>query len=189
MKQLILILLSSFLFATIAVAQPLSSNEKVNAATSSTARFNAALAKEESGQTTAENIGTSDGMQLAGKLFQVVLWTLITCLLAYMILGKMLPKLLQMTPAGQVGLTATAPKGLIKLLDRLPLDAKRSLFIVKVEEEFFLVGVTEQSMQMLAKLDLSEASELHSATGSQPFAGLSRFASLLGNKSEKDTPS
>ena len=181
--------MSCFLFVTMAVAQPVPSNEKANAATSTTARFNAALAKEEGAQATAENIGTSDGLQLAGKLFQVIVWTLITCLLAYMILGKMLPKLLQMTPAGQVGLTATAPKGLITLLDRLPLDAKRSLFIVKVEDEFFLVGVTEQSMQMLAKLDLSEASALHSAEGSQPFAGLSRFASLLSNKSEKETPS
>jgi len=189
MKPLILTLMSCFLFVTMAVAQPVPSSTKDSVVSSTKAQWDAALANEERGKGSAAEIGSTDGMQLAGKLFQVVLWTLITCLLAYLILGKMLPKLLQMTPAGQVGLTATAPKGLIKLLDRLPLDAKRSLFIVKVEEEFFLVGVTEQSMQMLAKLDLSEASELHSVKGTQPFAGLSRFASLLGNKPEKETPS
>ena len=110
MKQLILMLMSCVLFATTAVAQPVPSSKKESIVTSTKAQWDAALANEERGQDSAGSIGTSDGLQLAGKLFQVVLWTLITCLLAYMILGKM-PEIATDDASGAGRPTRQHPKG------------------------------------------------------------------------------
>ena len=155
--------------------------------TSSTAEFEAELAKLGNEQDRISGPTAADGAQLASKLFQVILWTLITCLLAYLILGKLLPKILQLTPAGRRGLTGTTPQGLISIVDRLPLDARRSLCVIKVREEHFLVGLTDQSMTMLSKLDLDALDFENAASDGQGAAGFSRFAALLKNHSEKET--
>ena len=155
--------------------------------TSSTAQFEAELKKLGDEENSASGVTAADGAQLASKLFQIILWTLITCLLAYLILGKLLPKILQLTPAGRRGLTATAPQGLITIIDRLPLDARRSVCVVKVGDEHFLVGVTDQAMTMLSKLDLTELGALEEAKEAAGLPGLSRFTAMLKNHSEKGT--
>ena len=155
--------------------------------TSSTAQFAAELKKLGDEDDGGSGITVADGAQLASKLFQVILWTLITCLLAYLILGKLLPKILQLTPAGRRGLTATAPKGLITIIDRLPLDARRSVCVVKVGDEHFLVGVTDQAMTMLSKLDLADLDSLEQEKAGEGLPGFSRFTALLKNHSEKGT--
>ena len=71
--------------------------------TSSTAQFEAELKKLGDEENGGSGVTVADGAQLASKLFQVILWTLITCLLAYLILGKLLLKILQLTPAGRRG--------------------------------------------------------------------------------------
>lgn len=39
------------------------------------------------------------------------------------------------------------------VLDRLPLGPKQNLFVVKVKEDIFLLGVTEQRVSLIEKLE------------------------------------
>ena len=153
---------------------------------STTALFERELQREESGANRV-GIDVADGANLATKLVQIIISTVITCLLAYLILGKLLPKILQIAPGGQRGLTAAASPGLITIIDRLAIDARRSVCVVKVNDEHFLVGMTEQSMTMLSKLDLSEIESEQIAKETQGVSGLSRFTGLLKKHSEKGT--
>ena len=120
-------------------------------------------------------------------LLNGLILTAFVCLLAYLLLGKLLPKFLQMNPALRRSMTATMPQGLVEVIDRLPLDARRSVYVIKVKNECFLVGTTEQSMTMLSKLDLSESEANQDDSESKNGSGLSRFAGLLKKQSSKGT--
>lgn len=88
-----------------------------------------------------------------GQLLQTVFMLVAVCALAYLVLGKLVPRLLGMTAAGRRALVATPSQGVLHVVDRLPLDPRRSLMVVRVGDEHFLVGLAEQSMTMLARLD------------------------------------
>lgn len=88
-----------------------------------------------------------------GQLIQTVFMLVAVCALAYLVLGKLVPRLLGMTAAGRRALVATPSQGVLHVVDRLPLDPRRSLMVVRVGDEHFLVGLAEQSMTMLARLD------------------------------------
>lgn len=68
------------------------------------------------------------------------------CLLAYLILGKALPRILRVP-------MPTASQRLMTVVDRLPLDPKRSILIVAMGEQHFMVGSTEQGLTLLSRLD------------------------------------
>jgi flagellar biogenesis protein FliO len=186
MKLAVLMIMLLCAWATPAWSQVPAAQSATASDSSTTAQFERELLREESGANRA-GIDVADGANLVTKLVQIIIATVITCLLAYLILGKFLPKILQMTPGGQRGLNAAASPGLITIIDRLPIDARRSVCVVKVKDEHFLVGMTEQSMTMLSKLDLSEIQAEQLASKTQEVSGLSRFTGLLKKHSEKRT--
>lgn len=49
---------------------------------------------------------------------------------------------------------------LVKVIDRVPLDPKKSLYVVHVAGEFMLVGAAEQGMSLLSKLDAEAVQKL-----------------------------
>jgi len=55
----------------------------------------------------------------------------------------------------------------VSVVERLPLDPKRSLFVVKAADEYLLVGGGEAGLQLLSKLD-TEAVERIRAQASPP---------------------
>jgi flagellar protein FliO/FliZ len=122
-----------------------------------------------------------------GQAMQWLVMTAFVCLLAYLLLGKLLPMFLRMNPAMRRSMAATMPQGLVEVMDRLPLDARRSVYVFKVKNECFLVGCTEQSMTMLSKLDLCELEAEGDDAGAKNFPGLSRFAGILKKQSSKET--
>ncbi|MBS2032221.1 MAG: flagellar biosynthetic protein FliO [Deltaproteobacteria bacterium] len=42
---------------------------------------------------------------------------------------------------------------LVKVIDRVPLDPKKSLYVLQVGGEFLLVGASEQGLNLISKLD------------------------------------
>lgn len=78
------------------------------------------------------------------------------CLLAYLLLGKVLPRVLRVP-------TPTASGRLLTVLDRLPIDPRRSILVVKMGDEHFLVGSAEQGLTLLARLDPGEVRDAMAA--------------------------
>ncbi|QSQ28258.1 flagellar biosynthetic protein FliO [Pyxidicoccus parkwayensis] len=78
---------------------------------------------------------------------------------------------------------------LVSVVERLPLDQRRSLFVVKAADEYLLVGGGEAGLQLLSKLD-SEAVERIRAQRPQPNAvSLSPFLQKLLSRRNGGSPS
>lgn len=88
----------------------------------------------------------SEPVDLTASIVRMVLVFGFVALLAYLLLGKLLPRLLKI-PAMR------APRGLGEVVDRMPIDAQRSLMVVKMTDRYFFLGMTEHSIQLLAELD------------------------------------
>jgi flagellar protein FliO/FliZ len=61
------------------------------------------------------------------------------------------------------------PTGPIELCGHLPLDARRSIYLVRVGAQVFIVGVGEGGFTKLGELDVSQVPET-AATRAVPFA-------------------
>lgn len=103
------------------------------------------------------------------------------CLLAYLALGKGLPKLLKIKPP-------SASKRILKVLDRLPIDQRRSLQIIQIGEVYFLVGVTEQGINLLSRLD-SDNVELALTQAELDSPKIGRLAETLMGRAQKESRS
>jgi flagellar biogenesis protein FliO len=123
----------------------------------------------------------------AGRLLQSFFALGAVVILIYIILGKGLPRLLQLSPTARRGMIAMPSRGLVEVIDRLPLDPRRSVYVIKVGSAYFLVGVADQGMTMLSKLDdadLERVAEI--APNAKPV--LERFSSLFAARQrEKET--
>lgn len=103
-------------------------------------------------------------------------------LLAYLLLAKLLPRLARLP-------VPTSRQRILTIVDRLPVDTRASLLIVKMGEQHFLVGHSEHGLSLLARLESADVSEALAAAHAQvpptPWEGLS---SLLGRRSSEPTP-
>lgn len=86
-------------------------------------------------------------LNLIGMLFQTVVALVAVCGLAWVIFRVVLPRL-------QVGNSAG---NMIRVVERVGLDAKRSLFVVEVAGKYLLVGSSENGVQLVSELDNGEA--------------------------------
>src|SRR5207249_7950286 len=64
--------------------------------------------------------------------------------LIYFILRKVLPFFMQ---------TSTFRHRTVRILERLPVDQKRSLLVVEIQEKFYLLGSAEGQINVLMELD------------------------------------
>ncbi len=95
-----------------------------------------------------------DTESLAGTLFRTLLVLGMVIALVYVSLNYGLRKLMGVRAAGG------GPGGLVRVVERIPLDPKRSLFVVQAAGEYLLVGGAEDGLNLISKLNSEEVSRL-----------------------------
>ena len=117
-------------------------------------------------------------------------WTLIRTLVVlgiviasiYITLNFGLRRLMRIPPP-------SARTAWIKVLDRVPLDAKRILYVVKASNDYLLVGGGETQLTLIAKLDQSEAERFELSQPHPLPSSLSPFLQKLLSRRKGPPPS
>jgi flagellar biogenesis protein FliO len=120
------------------------------------------------------------GASLATMLVQMVVVLGAVALLAYVLLGKGLPKLLKVEQP-------LASRRLLQVMDRLMIDQRRAIMVMKMGDAYFLVGSTEHGINLLSRLDPGEVEAALASTrdgARDPRAG--GLAALLGRRPSKE---
>lgn len=109
-----------------------------------------------------------EGPSLGWQVVKMFLLLGVVVLLAYLTLNVGLRKLL--------GVRATGLHGgsVVSVIERVSLDPKRTLFVLKAGKEYLLVGAAEGGMQLLTKLEATDVEAIQAArasagTGMSPF--------------------
>jgi flagellar biosynthetic protein FliO len=103
------------------------------------------------------------------SLFKLIFVLLGILVLAYFVLRFALPRMLGVDNTGS---------GPISLVARYSLEPRKSLYVVQVGKEFFLVGTSETNIQFLTSLDPGKLEPALSQPQSR-LPGESEFARLL----------
>ena len=74
-----------------------------------------------------------------------------------------------------------------EVVDRLPLDPKHSIIVLKIGASYYLVGMSESSMSMLSRLESEDVAA--GLSGDSPSAPqmLSKLTGLLGKRAGKES--
>ena len=125
-----------------------------------------------------DDLDGAEARALAGAALQMVLVLGAVCLLAYLLLGKVLPRVLK------VPLPGSQPR-LMRVVDRLPIDQRRSILLVAVGDDYFMVGASEGGIHLISRLDaehIQRAASLDAAPGP---SGLARLAGALTGRGKE----
>lgn len=123
----------------------------------------------------------AEDLDVGWALLRTVVVLGIVVMLAWLTLNVGLRKLL--------GIRPTVGTQLISVLERVPLDQKRALFVVEAAGEVLLVGGGDAGLSLLAKLDKAEVDRLRAATSSGGAVKLSPLVQkLLGRKDVPPPP-
>src|SRR5215471_20800103 len=118
------------------------------------------LANTTAGEIGAVNIGMQDYLKLV------------------LVLGLILALAFIVLRVGLPGITGVRklPPGAIQVAAQYPLEPKKNLYVIRVGEEYFLLGTTESGMHYLTTLDQNpiEAAAAQAATPPQ-----TKFAKLI----------
>ncbi len=101
----------------------------------------------------------------AGYIVQTIVTLVAVCAIAFVVLY------------GARRLGVGRPRGPIELVGLLPLDARRSIYLVKVAGQVIVVGASEAGFTKLGELPADEV-PLELKTEAAPFADV--FARVLG---------
>ena len=93
------------------------------------------------------------GRSVIWMFVQTILALGFVCLLAYVVLRVILPRLN----------LATSGKSIVTVIDRTPLDQRRSLFVIEVTGRWLLISVSEGGVQLISELDAHKAAEASAA--------------------------
>jgi flagellar biogenesis protein FliO len=116
----------------------------------------------------------AEELNLGWALVRTIVVLGIVVALAYLSLNVGLRRLMGLGPAA-------GRKGLVTVIERVPLDQKRSLYVVKAGDEVLLLGSSELSLSFLTKLDPGVLQALDPASAGAP--QMSPFLQkLLGRK-------
>jgi flagellar protein FliO/FliZ len=88
------------------------------------------------------------GESLIGSLFKTLLVLGLVLALVYVSLNWGLRKLMRLSPVA---------RSVVKVHERVPLDAKKTVFLVEVGDEFLLLGAGEREVSYLTRLDPERA--------------------------------
>ncbi|MEW5739330.1 MAG: flagellar biosynthetic protein FliO [Myxococcota bacterium] len=122
-----------------------------------------------------------DELNLGWTLVRTMLVLGMVIALVYLTLNVGLRKLL--------GIRPTAGTSMVTVLERVPLDQRRSLFVVEAAGEVLLIGGSDNSLTLLSKLDRAEVDRLRAARASGQPVQLSPFLQkLLGRKDAPPPP-
>ncbi len=78
---------------------------------------------------------------------------------------------------------------LVSVVERLPLDQRRSLFVVKAADEYLLVGGGEGGLQLLSKLDVEAVERIRAQRPQTNAVSLSPFLQKLLSRRSGGSPS
>ncbi|AKF80756.1 hypothetical protein MFU01_38590 [Myxococcus fulvus] len=80
-----------------------------------------------------------------------------------------------------MGLQSASPgrQTVVSVVERLPLDPKRALFVVKAADEYLLVGGGEAGLQLLSKLDAEAVERIRAQRPQTNVVPLSPFLQKL----------
>ena len=109
-----------------------------------------------------------NSLNYIGLLVQTLVALAAVCGLAYVIFRVILPRL-------QVGQNAG---GMIRVVERVGVDAKRSLLVVEVAGKWLLVGVSESGVQLVSELDEKDSINAESQIILNREAQFQRFEDL-----------
>jgi len=118
-------------------------------------------------------------------------WTLIRTLL---VLGAVVASIYLTLNVGLrrlMGLQTVAAgrQPLVSIVERLPLDQRRSLFVVKAADEYLLVGGGEAGLQLLSKLDSEAVERIRAQRPQTNVVPLSPFLQKLLSRRSGGSPS
>jgi flagellar protein FliO/FliZ len=104
-----------------------------------------------------------EGASLAGALIRLLVVLGLVVGLAYLTLNVGLRRFLGIGPHGQ--------KGFVQVVERVPLDQKRVLYVVRAGDEVLLIGASDVSVSLVSKLDPRVLDQLPEtgATAMSPF--------------------
>ena len=91
-----------------------------------------------------QNIQPPEEIDFGMLLLRTFFFLGLVCLLIYFLLRKVLPRVVQMP-----GIRNRT----VKIIERLPLDQKKSLVVVEIQDKAFLLGCSENSINILMELD------------------------------------
>jgi flagellar protein FliO/FliZ len=89
------------------------------------------------------------GKSLLWMFVQTIVALGFVCLLAYVVLRVILPRL---------NITANS-KSMVKVIDRTQLDQRRSLYVIEVTGRWLLIGSSEGGVQLISELDADKAEQ------------------------------
>ncbi|MEO6587876.1 MAG: flagellar biosynthetic protein FliO [Pyrinomonadaceae bacterium] len=89
------------------------------------------------------------GLSFAYMLFQTLVALAFVCGLAYLIFRVLLPRFT----------TSFGANNMMRVVDRIGLDTRKSLYIIEVTGRWFLVASSESGVQMISELDGQSAEE------------------------------
>jgi flagellar protein FliO/FliZ len=115
------------------------------------------------------------GASFALMLLETLLALALVCGIAYAIF-RWLPRLQ----------AARSANSMIRVVDRVGLDARKSLFVIEVGGRWLLVAASESGVQLLSELDAAElqsrVDEADAARAASRAGRAERFASLLNRR-------
>lgn len=117
---------------------------------------------------------------LGWSLVRLLLVLGIVVAIAYLTLNVGLRKLL--------GLPSGGRKGIVSVVERLPLDQKRMLYVVRAGDELLLLGGTDLGVTFLSKLDPKLADALPQQGPTGPVVMSPFLQKLLGKKQAPPPP-
>lgn len=91
-----------------------------------------------------QNVQPPEEIDFGMLLLRTFFFLALVCLLIYFVLRKVLPHLVQVPGIRNRN---------IKIIERLPLDQKKSLLVVEVQDKAYLLGCSENSINILMELD------------------------------------
>jgi flagellar biosynthetic protein FliO len=89
------------------------------------------------------------GRSVIWMFVQTILALGFVCLLAYVLLRVLLPRLS----------LSTAGRSMVTVVDRTPLDQRRSLYVIEVTGRWLLIAVSEGGVQLISELDADKATQ------------------------------
>ncbi|NNE65472.1 MAG: flagellar biosynthetic protein FliO [Pyrinomonadaceae bacterium] len=123
------------------------------------------------------------GLNFIWMMIQTIFALAVVCGLAYLLFRVVLPKFNLVGSGGNM----------VRVVDRVQLDARKSLCVVEVAGKWMLVGVSDNGVQLVAELDSESAriaeEELSSARdsgagGFSTAALTEKIAQSIGKKRE-----
>lgn len=86
-------------------------------------------------------------LNFLSMLVQTIFALLLVCGLAYLIFRVLLPRL-------TIGYGAN---NMVRVVDRIGLEARKSLYVIEIAGRWLLVAVSESGVQLISELDAEEA--------------------------------